>query len=53
LARKIHKKDRKKQDRKQKCEGEDERQKLKKNCGRDVTTASELQGEKKNQGCEC
>jgi hypothetical protein len=50
LARKTHKKEREKQDRKQKCEGEDERQKLKKNCGRDVTTASELQGEKKNRG---
>jgi hypothetical protein len=50
LARKTHKKERKKQYRKQKCEGDDEQQELKKTRARDVTTASELQRETKNQG---
>jgi hypothetical protein len=53
LARKIHKKERKKRGRKQKYEGEDERQELKKNCAIDVTTAREFQGETKNQGWKC
>jgi len=50
LARKTHKKERKKEDSKQKCEGEDERQELKINCARDVTTASDKESRVKMVG---